>query len=138
MNNQMSDRLTVNDEGVQRMIDNDSAMYYSNQMIIAQNMTHRPVNTIKANSAKNGALNRKYVMERGRKLRRNLDGISITLGREPVLAYVKAIAVMYNKQKALGLNFHWFARGPLVRTFLGTLEKENFKSKSIFKPRFYV
>ncbi|ORE07840.1 hypothetical protein BCV72DRAFT_249156 [Rhizopus microsporus var. microsporus] len=125
----MSDRLTVNDEGVQRMIDNDSAMYYSNQMIIAQNMTHRPVNTIKANSAKFGdgeiVTDQKlsyfiaeYVMERGRKLRRNLDGISITLGREPVLAYVKAIAVMYNKQKALGLNFHWFARRPLVRTFL--------------------
>ncbi|CEJ01298.1 hypothetical protein RMCBS344292_15330 [Rhizopus microsporus] len=52
MNNQMNNRLTVNDEGVQRMIDNNSAMYYSNQMIIAQNMTHRPVNTIKAYSAK--------------------------------------------------------------------------------------
>jgi uncharacterized protein YjgD (DUF1641 family) len=52
MNNQMNNRLTANDEGVQRMIDNNSAMYYSNQMIIAQNMTHRPVNTIKAYSAK--------------------------------------------------------------------------------------
>ncbi|CEG79072.1 hypothetical protein RMATCC62417_13585 [Rhizopus microsporus] len=47
MNNQINNRLTVNDEGVQRMIDNNSAIYYSNQMIIAQNMTHRPVNTIK-------------------------------------------------------------------------------------------
>ena len=52
MNNQINNRFTVNDEGVQRMIDNNSAMYYSNQMIIAQNMTHRPVNTIKAYSAK--------------------------------------------------------------------------------------
>jgi uncharacterized protein YjgD (DUF1641 family) len=52
MNNQMNNRLTANDEGVQRMIDNNSAMYYSNQMIITQNMTHRPVNTIKAYSAK--------------------------------------------------------------------------------------
>ena len=52
MNNQVNNCLTVNDEGVQRMIDNNSAMYYSNQMIIAQNMTHQPVNTIKAYSAK--------------------------------------------------------------------------------------
>ena len=52
MNNQINNRFTVNDEGVQRMIDNNSAMHYSNQMIIAQNMTHRPVNTIKAYSAK--------------------------------------------------------------------------------------
>ncbi|ORE18039.1 hypothetical protein BCV71DRAFT_264252 [Rhizopus microsporus] len=52
MNNQINNRFTVNDEGVQRMIDNNSAMYYSNQMIIAQNMTHQPVNTIKAYSAK--------------------------------------------------------------------------------------
>ncbi|KAG1172738.1 hypothetical protein G6F70_006282 [Rhizopus microsporus] len=52
MNNQMNNRLTVNDESVQRMIDNNSAMYYSNQMIITQNMIHRPMNTIKAYSAK--------------------------------------------------------------------------------------
>ena len=48
MNDQMNNRLTVNDESVPRMIDNNSAMYYSNQMIIALNMTHQPVNTIKA------------------------------------------------------------------------------------------
>ena len=48
----MNNRLTVNDESVQRMIDNNSAMYYSNQMIITQNMIHRPMNTIKAYSAK--------------------------------------------------------------------------------------
>jgi hypothetical protein len=52
MNNQMNNRLTVNDEGVQRMIDKNSAMYYSNQIIITQDMTYRPVNTIKAYSAK--------------------------------------------------------------------------------------
>ncbi|ORE10291.1 hypothetical protein BCV72DRAFT_302063 [Rhizopus microsporus var. microsporus] len=51
-NNQMNNRLTVNDEGVQRMVDNNLAVYYSNQMIITQNMTHRPVNTIKAYLAK--------------------------------------------------------------------------------------
>ena len=57
----MNNRLIVNDEGVQRMIDNNLAMYYSNQMIIAQNMTHQPVNTIKAYSAKQEEL--KVILE---------------------------------------------------------------------------
>ena len=52
MNDQINNRLIVNDEGAQRMIDNNSAMYYSNQMIITQNMIHRPMNTIKGCSAK--------------------------------------------------------------------------------------
>ncbi|CEG73463.1 hypothetical protein RMATCC62417_08842 [Rhizopus microsporus] len=122
MNNQMNNRLTVNDEGVQRMIDNNSAMYYSNQMIIAQNMTHRPVNTIKAYSAKQEEWKcleqrfsdgkivtdqklsyflAEYVMKRGRKLRRSPDGTPIALGRESVLVYVKAIADMYSNQRHL-------------------------------------
>ncbi|ORE15343.1 hypothetical protein BCV71DRAFT_274055 [Rhizopus microsporus] len=123
MNNQINNRFTVNDEGVQRMIDNNSAMYYSNQMIIAQNMTHQPVNTIKAYSAKQkewkivtdqklGYFLAEYVMNRGRKLRRSPDGTLIVLGRESVLTY------------ALGFNPHGPARGPLVRAFLVTLEKE--------------
>ena len=68
-------------------------------------------------------------MNRGRKLRRSPNGTPIALGRESVLAYVKAIAGIYSKQKALGLNSHDPARGPLVRTFLDTLEKEKVKSK---------
>ena len=68
-------------------------------------------------------------MNRGRKLRRSPNGTPIALGRESVLAYVKAIADIYSKQKALGLNPHGPARGPLVRTFLDTLEKEKVKSK---------
>ncbi|CEI87995.1 hypothetical protein RMCBS344292_02400 [Rhizopus microsporus] len=127
MNNQMNNRLTVNDEGAQRMIDNNSVMYYSNQMIIAQNMTHRPVDTIKAYSAKQEEWKKwcleqrfsdgkivtdqklsyflaEYVMKRGRKLRRSPDGTRIVLGRELVLVYVKAIADIYSNQKTLGLN----------------------------------
>ncbi|KAG1197232.1 hypothetical protein G6F70_006787 [Rhizopus microsporus] len=109
MNNQINNRFTVNDEGVQRMIDNNSAMYYSNQMIIAQNMTHRPVNAIKAYSAKQkewklGYFLAEYVMNRGRKLRRSPDGTLIVLGRESVLTYVKAIAGMYIKQRHLALT----------------------------------
>ena len=48
----MNNRLTVNDEGVQCMIGNNSAMYYNNQMIIAQNVIYRLVNAIKAYLAK--------------------------------------------------------------------------------------
>ncbi|ORE19343.1 hypothetical protein BCV71DRAFT_102549 [Rhizopus microsporus] len=43
-------------------------------------------------------------MKRDRKIRRNPDGTPIALGRESVLAYVKAITDIYSKQKALGLN----------------------------------
>ena len=68
-------------------------------------------------------------MNRGRKLRRSPDGTPIALGRESVLAYVKAIVDIYSKQKALGLNPYGPARGSLVRTFLDTLEKEKVKSK---------
>ncbi|CEG73294.1 hypothetical protein RMATCC62417_08705 [Rhizopus microsporus] len=83
-------------------------------------MTHRPVNTIKAYSAKQEEWKKwcleqrfgdgeivtdqklsyflaEYVMKRGRKLRRNPDGTPIALGRESVLAYVKAIADIYSK-----------------------------------------
>ncbi|CEJ05410.1 hypothetical protein RMCBS344292_19352 [Rhizopus microsporus] len=83
-------------------------------------MTHRPVNTIKAYSAERGGWEKwcleqrfgageivtdqklsyflaEYVMKRGRKLRRNPDGTPIALGRESVLAYVKAIADIYSK-----------------------------------------
>ncbi|CEG84815.1 hypothetical protein RMATCC62417_18567 [Rhizopus microsporus] len=67
-------------------------------------------------------------MKQGRKFRRNPDDTPIALGRESVLAYVKAIADMYSKQKALGLNPHGPARGPLVRASLDTLEKEKVKS----------
>ncbi|ORE16100.1 hypothetical protein BCV71DRAFT_272567 [Rhizopus microsporus] len=104
MNNQMNNRLTVNDEGVQRMTDNNSAMYYSNQMIIAQ------------------------TKQEGWRLKRNPDGTPIALGRGSILAYVKAIADMYSKQKALGLNIHDPSRAPLARTFLDTFKKEKVKN----------
>ncbi|GAA5798820.1 hypothetical protein HPULCUR_004226 [Helicostylum pulchrum] len=51
-NSQKSTSIEVNNEGTQRMVDNSSAMHRSNQMIIAQGMSHRPVNTIKAHIAK--------------------------------------------------------------------------------------
>ncbi|CEI93454.1 hypothetical protein RMCBS344292_07687 [Rhizopus microsporus] len=130
MNNQMNNRLTVNDEGVQRMIDNNSAMYYSNQMIIAQNMTHRPANTIKAYLTKQEEWKKwcleqrfgdgeivtdqklsyflaEYVMKRGQKLRRSPDDAPIALSKKSVFAYVKAIADMYSKQQILALNPLW-------------------------------
>ncbi|CEJ01408.1 hypothetical protein RMCBS344292_15435 [Rhizopus microsporus] len=130
MNNQMNNRLTVNDEGVQRMIDNNLAMYYTKQeewkkWCLEQRSSDGELIT----DQKLSYFLAEYVMKQGRKLRRNPDGTPIALGRESVLAYVKAIADIYSKQKALGLNPHGPARGPLVRTFLDTLEKEKVKSK---------
>ena len=68
-------------------------------------------------------------MKWGWKLKRNPDGTPIALGRGSILAYVKAIADMYSKQKALGLNIHDPSRAPLARTFLDTFKKEKVKSK---------
>lgn len=49
MNNQ---RATVNDENMQRMLDTNAAMTYSGQLVLAQNMSARPVNTQKAYAGK--------------------------------------------------------------------------------------
>lgn len=53
MNSQQNSNInTVNDDNVQRMIDNSAAMHYSNQMTLAQNIAHRPKSTILAYKAK--------------------------------------------------------------------------------------
>lgn len=46
------------------------------------------------------------------------------LGRESILGYVKAVDDIYSKQKALGINTHGPAGGPLVCAHLDTFEKE--------------
>ncbi|OAD80079.1 hypothetical protein PHYBLDRAFT_140093 [Phycomyces blakesleeanus NRRL 1555(-)] len=43
MNN--GNNTTVNDPSLQRMMDNTSAMYSSNQLVLAQNLDQRPTNT---------------------------------------------------------------------------------------------
>ncbi|KAG1035365.1 hypothetical protein G6F43_013241 [Rhizopus delemar] len=136
------------------MVETSTAMHYSNQMIIAQSMVHRPVNTIKAYSAKQeewkvwcreqgfedgyNVSDKKlsfflmeYVSKGDSKYRRNDDGTPVALGRESILAYVKSISDMCNTQKALGWNTNGVASGPLVRTFLDTLEKENVKRRRL-------
>lgn len=46
-------RPRVNDNYLQRMLETNAAIKYSNQMIVAhQSMANRPVNTIKAYAAK--------------------------------------------------------------------------------------
>ncbi|OAD71595.1 hypothetical protein PHYBLDRAFT_170258 [Phycomyces blakesleeanus NRRL 1555(-)] len=50
MNN--GNNTTVNDPSLQRMMDNTSAMYSSNQLVLAQNLDQRPTNTTKAYLAK--------------------------------------------------------------------------------------
>ncbi|KAG1174502.1 hypothetical protein G6F70_004764 [Rhizopus microsporus] len=104
MNNQMNNRLTVND-GVQRMIDNNSAMYYRNQMTIAQNMSHRPVNTIKAYSAKQKEWKR----------------VSLRLCQ----SYCKHI----QQAKALGLNPMVPQEDPSLELFWLLSKKKKVKSK---------
>ncbi|KAG1227342.1 hypothetical protein G6F67_008513 [Rhizopus microsporus] len=94
MNDQMNNRLTVNDESVPRMIDNNSAMYYSNQMIIALNMTHQPKWCLEQRFGDGEIVT-------DQKLRRGPDGTAIVLGRESVFVYVKDIADMYNNQRHL-------------------------------------
>lgn len=70
-----------------------------------------------------------FVTTRGRKLRKNADGTAIPLGKESVLSYVKAVSDLCTTQKALGWNPNGVARGPLVRTFIDTLEKKRAQSK---------
>lgn len=68
-------------------------------------------------------------MARGRKKQRAEDGSPIPLGKESILAYVKAVSDLYNTQKALKINSNEAARGPLVRTFLDNLEKTKVRQK---------
>ncbi|KAG1049061.1 hypothetical protein G6F43_008591 [Rhizopus delemar] len=155
MNNQVNNgSSSTSNESVQRMVETSTTMHQSNQMVITQNMVHRPVNTIKAYSAKQEEWKvwcreqgfedgytvsdkklsfflMEYVSKRGSKYRRNDDGTPVALGRESILAYVKAISDMYNKQKALEWNTNGVARGPLVKSFLDTLEKEKVKRRRL-------
>lgn len=48
----ISNRNVAVGENLQHMIDNSTAMHYSNQMTIAQSMAQRPKNTMKAYAAK--------------------------------------------------------------------------------------
>ena len=51
-NSNSSNTNVIIDENVQRMIDNNADMHYSNQMVLAQSMTPRPKNTILAYAGK--------------------------------------------------------------------------------------
>jgi len=53
MNTQQNNNASSsNEQGIRRMIDNNVAMHRSNQMVLAESMIQRPINTIKAYSAK--------------------------------------------------------------------------------------
>lgn len=53
MNTQQNNNTSSsNEQGIRRMIDNNVAMHRSNQMVLAESMIQRPINTIKAYSAK--------------------------------------------------------------------------------------
>lgn len=51
MNSQLNQQTNAIEE-VQSMIDTNTAMYRSNRMVLANSMANRPVNTIKAYTAK--------------------------------------------------------------------------------------
>lgn len=70
-----------------------------------------------------------YVLKRGKNKKRNADGTPVPLGRESILAYVKACGDLHNAQRSLNLNPYEKARGPLVKAFLDTLQKENAKAR---------
>jgi hypothetical protein len=72
-----------------------------------------------------------YASKQGSKCRRNDDGTPAALGRESILAYVKAISDMCNTQKTLGWNTNSVVRSPLVRTFMDILEKEKVKYRRL-------
>lgn len=101
MYNQINnDSSSASDESIQKKVVASAAMNHSNQMIMDQIMVHRPVNTIKAYSAKQ----KKWKVS------------IFALGWESILVYAKAISSMYNILKTLG----WSANGSLVKTFLNT------------------
>lgn len=73
---------------------------------------------------------REFVVKRGRKYKKGQDGDRVVpLGRESILAYVKAAMDLYNSQHSLGINNNPKARGPLVTAYLETLEKKESKRK---------
>lgn len=54
-----------------------------------------------------------YVATRENKYKRNREGAPTSLGRESILGYVRAVGDIYSQQKALGVNTHGLAIGPL-------------------------
>ncbi|OAD78032.1 hypothetical protein PHYBLDRAFT_141892 [Phycomyces blakesleeanus NRRL 1555(-)] len=116
--NNNSTNAMVNNISLQRMMDNRSAMHTRSQLVLAQNMELCPKNTSKAYAAK------QEEWRRGCKLKRAEDGSPIPLGRESILAYVKAVSDICSKKKALGWNPNGVARGSLVRAFLDTSSKK--------------
>ncbi|KAG1488052.1 hypothetical protein G6F54_012291 [Rhizopus delemar] len=129
------------------------AMDKNTQMVIAENQTYRPKNTTAAYKSKqrewfewcankekaaDGAIVydaklafflKDYALTRGNKFKKNADGSPAPLGRESVLAYVKAVVDLYHQQVEAGFNKHTMARGPIVKRFLDTHTKKETRRK---------
>ncbi|EIE88996.1 hypothetical protein RO3G_13707 [Rhizopus delemar RA 99-880] len=129
------------------------AMDKNTQMVIAENQTYRPKNTTAAYKSKqrewfewcankekvaDGTIVydaklafflKDYVLTRGNKFKKNADGSPAPLGRESVLAYVKAVVDLYHQQVEAGFNKHTMARGPIVKRFLDTHTKKEARRK---------
>ncbi|KAG1467769.1 hypothetical protein G6F56_004227 [Rhizopus delemar] len=70
-----------------------------------------------------------YVIPRGRKNKKKDDERKYELGKEPILSYVKEIAILYNEQSALGINKHSHPKGRLVKALLDTHAKKVTQKK---------
>lgn len=68
-------------------------------------------------------------MIRGKNKQKKSDGTPVPLGRESILAYIKAVVDLYNQQKELGFNNHGHPRGSVVKRFLDTNVKKETKRK---------
>jgi len=65
----------------------------------------------------------------GNKFKKNTEGSPAQLGRESVLAYVKAVVDLYHQQVETEFNKYTMARGPIVKRFLDTHTKKETRRK---------
>ncbi|KAG1048930.1 hypothetical protein G6F43_008712 [Rhizopus delemar] len=132
MNNQINNgSSSTSNESVQRMVETSTAMHHSNDMVIAQSIVHRPVNTNKAYPAKQEKWKVSISHCLCKRSGAEIKALRTALGRESILVYVKAISDMCNTQKALEWNTNGVSSGPLIRAFLNTLENEKVKRRRL-------
>jgi hypothetical protein len=73
-----------------------------------------------------------YIIPQGHKTKKNPDGTPVSLGRESILSYVKAVCDLYSEQVSLPderKNKHPHPRGAALRKLLDTLSRQEFRRK---------
>ncbi|CAO3702411.1 unnamed protein product [Rhizopus stolonifer] len=69
------------------------------------------------------------VIPNGKKKQKTNNGIVVPLGKESILAYVKAMTDLYQSQVALRLNKNPHPRGNAIRALIDTLGRDEIKRK---------